>query len=224
MLLSEIESGPYFRCPAIYSKVNILYRNKQKLYYQAMTVITHLRALQAIELALRKGSMKAAAEELSISPAAVGQRIRSLEDYLGFDLLVRGRSGLRPTAELEATLAHLNAAFRELETVYRLLDFQRVHEVHIAADSDWAELWLRPRLEDFRRNNPNTLLCINGTGDIPVRRSSQHGARPWDSLQESPTCTGGRIRKRRPGRLRCRFGEESDSRETVVAAVPDRRR
>jgi LysR family transcriptional regulator, glycine cleavage system transcriptional activator len=134
-----------------------------------MAVITHLRALQAIELALRKGSMKAAAEELSISPAAVGQRIRSLEDYLGFDLLVRGRSGLQPTAELDATMAHLNAAFRELETVYRLLDFQRVHEVHIAADSDWAELWLRPRLEDFRRNNPNTLLCINGTGDIPVR-------------------------------------------------------
>ena len=134
-----------------------------------MPAITHLRSLQAIELALRTGSMKAAAEELSISPAAVGQRVRSLEDYLGFDLLVRGRSGIRPTAELEVAIAHLNAAFRELETVNRLLDYQRVNEVHIAADSDWAELWLRPRLDKFKRNNPNTLFCINGTGDVPVR-------------------------------------------------------
>ncbi|MDJ0750583.1 MAG: LysR family transcriptional regulator [Woeseiaceae bacterium] len=134
-----------------------------------MAAISHLRALQAIELALRTGSMKAAAEQLSISPAAVGQRIRSLEDYLGFDLLVRGRSGIRPTVELEVARAHLNAAFRELETVHRLLDFQRVHEVHVVADSDWAELWLRPRLKGFKRENPNTLLCINGTGDVPVR-------------------------------------------------------
>ncbi len=134
-----------------------------------MSAISHLRALQAIELALRTGSMKAAAEALNISPAAVGQRIRSLEDYLGFDLVVRGRSGIRPTAELEVATAHLNAAFRELETVHRLLDFQRVNEVHILADSDWAELWLRPRLDRFKRENPNTLLCINGTGDVPTR-------------------------------------------------------
>lgn len=134
-----------------------------------MAVPSHLRALQAVELALRTGSMKAAADELSISTAAVGQRIRSLEDYLGFDLVVRGRSGIKPTGELDVARAHLNAAFRELETVHRLLDFQRVNEVHIVADSDWAELWLRPRLKEFKLANPNTLFCINGTGDVPVR-------------------------------------------------------
>ena len=67
-----------------------------------MAAVNHLRALQALELAIRKGSLKAAAVELSITPAALGQRIRALEDYLGFDLLVRGRSGIRPTKELEA--------------------------------------------------------------------------------------------------------------------------
>ena len=134
-----------------------------------MPGISHLRGLQALELALRLGSMKAAAEELSISAAAVGQRIRALEDYLGYDLLVRGRSGIRPTPELEAAVAHIGAAFRELETVSRLLDFQRVNEVHITADPDWAELWLMPRLDAFREANPNTLLCINGVGDVPMR-------------------------------------------------------
>lgn len=134
-----------------------------------MVATTHLRALQALELAIRKGSLKAAAGELSITPAAVGQRIRALEEYLGLDLLVRGRSGIRPTRDLEAAIAHLKAAFRELETASRILDFQRVNEVHITADSDWAELWLRPRLQQFLDDNPNTLFCINGVGDVPVR-------------------------------------------------------
>lgn len=137
-----------------------------------MVATTHLRALQALELAIRKGSLKAAAGELSITPAAVGQRIRSLEEYLGLDLLVRGRSGIRPTRDLEAAIAHLKAAFRELETASRILDFQRVNEVHITADSDWADLWLKPRLPQFLKDNPNTLFCINGVGDVPVRLGS----------------------------------------------------
>ena len=134
-----------------------------------MTIVSHLRSLQALELSIRKGSLKEAAAELAITPAALGQRVRAIEDYLGFDLIVRGRSGTRATKELEAAMAHLTAGFRELETVARILDFQRVNEIHITADSDWAELWLQPRLPQFRKENPNTLFCINGTGDVPVR-------------------------------------------------------
>jgi LysR family glycine cleavage system transcriptional activator len=150
-------------------KVNNLYLDKEILYIESMTAVTHLRSLQALELAIRKGSLKEAAASLAITPAALGQRIRAIEDYLGFDLIVRSRSGTRATKELEGALAHLNAGFRELETVARILDFQRVNEIHIAADSDWAELWLQPRLSMFRKENPNTFFCINGTGDIPVR-------------------------------------------------------
>ncbi|MEL6948742.1 MAG: LysR family transcriptional regulator [Pseudomonadota bacterium] len=130
---------------------------------------THLRGLQALELAIRKGSLKAAATALSISPAALGQRIKALEDYLGYELLSRSRSGVRPAREVEPALAHLSAAFRELETVTRLMDFQRVDEIHIAAHTDWAQLWLAPRLAAFKQDNPNTLFCINGVGDVPAR-------------------------------------------------------
>jgi LysR family glycine cleavage system transcriptional activator len=134
-----------------------------------MAAITHLGSLQALELAVRTGSLKAAADVLHVTPAAVGQRIKLLEDYLGVELLVRGRSGIRPTRELEAALTHLNIAFRELEATATLLDFQRGHELQIVADPDWADLWLRPRLADFRAISPNTRFCINGVGDVPVR-------------------------------------------------------
>lgn len=130
---------------------------------------THLRSLQALELAIRTGSLQAVAEQLNITPAAVGQRIKALEDYLGVELLVRGRSGIRPTRALEAALPHLSAAFREIDTVAQLLDFQRVHELHIVADSDWADLWLKPRLPRFKEAHPNARFCVNGVGDVPVR-------------------------------------------------------
>lgn len=134
-----------------------------------MPVTTHLKSLQALEMALRRGSLKAAAEGLGISPAAVGQRIRALEDYLGTDLLVRGRSGLQPTAALEQAVADLKAGFAALDRVTEALDFQRMAEIHMVADTDWAALWLAPRLPAFRERNPNVLFCINGEGDVPLR-------------------------------------------------------
>ena len=134
-----------------------------------MAALTHLRSLQALELALRTGSLKAAAELLVITPAAVGQRIKALEDYLGTELLVRGRSGLRAAPALSAVLPGLAGAFRELENAAALLDMQRGHEIHIAALPDFADLWLRPRLGKFRRAYPNIRFCINGEGDAPLR-------------------------------------------------------
>src|SRR5580704_18455538 len=119
-----------------------------------MMVVSHLRSFQALELALRTGSLKGAADLLGITPAAVGQRIKALEDYLGVDLVVRGRSGLRPTAELSGAVEHLRAAFEELETVAALLNLQRGDEIHIAATSDFVDLWLRPRLDSFREQHP----------------------------------------------------------------------
>ncbi len=134
-----------------------------------MALMTHLKSLQALELAMRVGSLKAAADRLGITPAAVGQRIRALEDYLGTDLLLRGRSGLQPTPELENALVDLQMAFAALERVTDTLDFQRVSEIRIVADPDWADLWLAPRLPAFRATHPNILFCINGSGDVPLR-------------------------------------------------------
>jgi LysR family transcriptional regulator, glycine cleavage system transcriptional activator len=131
--------------------------------------LSHLKSLQALELALRLGSLHAAAHALWITPAAVGQRIKVLEEYLGIDLVVRGRSGLRPTKELSGALEHLGAAFQELDTVATMLNLQRGDEIHIASTSDFAELWLKPRIGAFKALHPQVLFCINGEGDAPLR-------------------------------------------------------
>lgn len=137
-----------------------------------MTATTHLKSLQALEMALREGTLKDAATRLGITPAAVGQRIRALEDYLGLDLIARGRSGLQATPELEAALPDLRAAFAALDRTTQALNFQRVAEIHIIADIGLAEQWLAPRLPAFRAAHPSIRFCINGAGDVPSRIGS----------------------------------------------------
>jgi len=120
-------------------------------------------------MAIRVGSLKRAAELLGITPAAVGQRVKTLEAYLGVNLLERGRTGIRASPELRLAMPRLKSAFADLEAAAAELDLQRAHEIHIAAISDFAELWLRPRLEAFRMLHPNILFSINGEGTAPAR-------------------------------------------------------
>jgi LysR family transcriptional regulator, glycine cleavage system transcriptional activator len=134
-----------------------------------MAAPTYLRSLQALELAVRHGSFVGAAVDLGVTPAAVGQRVKALEDYLGVELLVRGRSGVSAAQGLSAALPHLREAFQALEAAAEELELQRGRELHIAAASDFAELWLKPRLERFRTLHPNILFTVNGEGDAPRR-------------------------------------------------------
>lgn len=134
-----------------------------------MVALSHLKSLQALEMALRTGSLRAAAQQLAITPAAVGQRVKALEEYLGVELLVRGRTGLKSTPALEAALTSLHTAFQELQNVACALDLQRHSEIHVAASPDFAELWLKPRLARFCLAHPHTHFCINGEGTIPLR-------------------------------------------------------
>ncbi len=120
-------------------------------------------------MAIRRGSLKSAAQALAITPAAVGQRVKALEDYLGIQLLVRGRAGLQVPPELQGALSHLATAFRALDAAVEQLDMQRGHDIQIAAVPDLADLWLTRRLSGFRRQNPHVRFCINGEGDAPLR-------------------------------------------------------
>ncbi|MBO9559263.1 MAG: LysR family transcriptional regulator [Caulobacter sp.] len=134
-----------------------------------MAAPTYLRSLQALELSVRHGSFVGAAADLGVTPAAVGQRVKALEDYLGVELLIRGRAGVTPAPSLGSALPRLREAFRALEATAEELELQRGRELHIAAASDFADLWLKPRLDRFRAANPHILFSINGEGDAPRR-------------------------------------------------------
>ncbi len=64
-----------------------------------------LNSLRAFEAAARWLSFANAAEELFVTPAAVSQQIRQLEDYLGITLFHRMTRSVRLTEEAKADAA-----------------------------------------------------------------------------------------------------------------------
>lgn len=75
---------------------------------------TDLNALAAFALVAQHRSFRAAAEQLGVTPSAVSQTVRRLEDSLGFPLLQRTTRSVRTTEAGERLLAGVAPAIAEL--------------------------------------------------------------------------------------------------------------
>lgn len=74
-----------------------------------------LNALRAFDAAARNLSFKQAAEDLAVTPAAISQQIRHLEEVIGRDLFVRSNRSLKLTEWGEAAKDEVAEAFASLE-------------------------------------------------------------------------------------------------------------
>ena len=117
-----------------------------------MSDIASLRGLQALEAAARLGSFAAAARELSVSPAAVSQLVRSLEDQVGHKLFHRINRGITLTESGLETLPRLSAAFDELRAVSRRISGSALRSrLTISAPPSLATGWLPTAIASFSR-------------------------------------------------------------------------
>lgn len=124
---------------------------------------THLplNALRVFDAAARHLSFTRAADELAVTPAAVGQQIRALEDMLGVVLFRRTSKGLELTDEAGAGLESLRAGFLHFEnSVQEMQAGQSSHVYTIAAPSDFFAAWLAPRIAEFRKANPEVRFAL----------------------------------------------------------------
>ena len=124
--------------------------------------LAHLNALYAVEASTRLGSFTRAATELGVTPAAVGQQVRILEEYLGFKLFMRTTGGLRPTAGASSALEELRAGFALLES-----GFKRLHNdldgdrLSVSVAPGFAGRWLAPRLRNLYVGCPHIDLRMD---------------------------------------------------------------
>ncbi|MXO62052.1 LysR substrate-binding domain-containing protein [Qipengyuania oceanensis] len=117
---------------------------------------THLplNALRVYDAAARHLSFTRAADELAVTPAAVGQQIRALEDHLGTVLFRRTSKGLELTEEGAAGLDALREGFLKFEeSVQAMQAGQASDRYTIAAPREFYAQWLAPRLAAFRKAN-----------------------------------------------------------------------
>jgi LysR family glycine cleavage system transcriptional activator len=124
---------------------------------------THLplNALRVFDAAARHLSFTRAADELAVTPAAVGQQIRALEDVLGVVLFRRTSKGLELTEEAAAGLEPLRSGFLHFEDAVQAMQAgQSSHVYTIAAPREFFAAWLAPRLAAFRAENPQVRYAI----------------------------------------------------------------
>lgn len=124
---------------------------------------THLplNALRVFDAAARHLSFTRAADELAVTPAAVGQQIRALEDVLGVVLFRRTSKGLELTEEASAGLEALRTGFLHFEGAVQAMQAgQSSHVYTIAAPRDFFAAWLASRLAGFRVANPQVRFVI----------------------------------------------------------------
>ncbi len=124
---------------------------------------THLplNGLRVLDAAARHLSFTRAADELAVTPAAVGQQIRALEDMLGVVLFRRTPKGLELTPEAGAGLAALRAGFLEFEEAVRAMQAgQSSHHLTIAAPRGLTGKWLQARLAAFAAARPGLSFSL----------------------------------------------------------------
>jgi len=129
-----------------------------------MRQLPPLNAVRAFEAAARHESFAKAAEELFVTPAAVSQQVKTLEDWLELTLFQRHARGLHLTPAGRAYLPWLTDALDRLasatETVRRM---GQTHVLTVGVTPGFASLWLGPRLWSFASKHPELDIRVTAT-------------------------------------------------------------
>ena len=163
---------------------------------------THLplNGLRVLDAAARHLSFTRAADELAVTPAAVGQQIRALEDTLGVVLFRRTTRGLELTPEAEAGLAPLRVGFLQFEEAVRAMQAgQSSKSLTIAAPRDVTEKWLMPRLAEIAARDPDLRFALLAADesidfteanlDLAVRWGAGPGEHEGEALESAGMVT-----------------------------------
>jgi LysR family glycine cleavage system transcriptional activator len=126
-----------------------------------------LNALRAFEAAGRHLSVTRAADELSVTAAAVSHQVKTLEDYLEVRLFRRTGNSLFLTDAGQALLPGLRAGFAEIE---RAMITLREHDLRgtlvLSVAPVFATKWLIPRLDGFHAAHPDIDVRISTTLEL----------------------------------------------------------
>jgi LysR family glycine cleavage system transcriptional activator len=149
-----------------------------------MPPLNHLRAFEA---AARHESFTRAADELNVTQGAVSRHIRTLEDYLGYELFDRDSGGVHLTASGRHYAETLTRAFDDISKATEILDQDRRRIVlEIRGYTNFLVRWLLPKLPAFQALHPQIEIKLStGRDDIAFGKDGpdvaiRHGHGQWE--------------------------------------------
>ncbi|MBI1495065.1 LysR substrate-binding domain-containing protein [Halocynthiibacter styelae] len=127
-----------------------------------------LNAIKAFHAISRHGSIRAAADELLVTPQAVSQQIKLLEDTLQVALFERRGRSVESTEAGLVLARYVEAGFEELaEGVRRVTQVKYQNRITLNVSPYFATRYLLPQLEDFRENLPGSDLRLTTMVETP---------------------------------------------------------
>ncbi len=148
-----------------------------------------LNALKAFEAAARHLNFTEAADELSVTQAAISHQVRALEERLGVQLFRRLPRGLLLTDEGQLLLPGLRDAFdRMAQAVEAIASAEAYGTLTISTLTTFSLSWLVPRLPRFQAAHPEIDVRLMTTPRVvdfareDVDVAIRHGNGNWPGL------------------------------------------
>jgi len=137
-----------------------------------------LNALRVFEAVAARLSFGEAAEALHVTPAAVSQQIKSLEEYLQTPLFRRDGRRIQLIPEGAQLLPGVRHGLDELEaTLQRLRQERQTGAINVSMLASFLQRWLMPRLGDFRARHPDIELRLHTSPTaVDFARTDFHAA------------------------------------------------
>ncbi|CAB3954330.1 Glycine cleavage system transcriptional activator [Achromobacter insolitus] len=158
-----------------------------------MTTTLPLQALRTFVEVSQRGSITAAAQALHVTPGAISQQIRLLEERLGIALLVRERHGMRMTEAGADVYPMLSAAFAQIDKAVDMLEAMKARQsLTVSTVATFAASWLVPRLGRFKQRHPHIEIRVEATPAlVDLRRDHvdvalRHGLGDYPGLDVVP--------------------------------------
>ena len=137
-----------------------------------------LGALRVFAAVAEKLSFSDAAEALNVTPAAVSQQIKSLEDYLQVPLFRRSGRHVAVTDEGLEMLPAVRSGLGVLEAAMQhVKQHRRGGPLQITTLASFLQMWLLPRIRAFRRQCPDITLRFHTSREpVDFSRNAVHVA------------------------------------------------
>lgn len=154
-----------------------------------LEMVVRLSLLHTFVVVARSGRMRDAAASMALTPSAISQRIRELEDAIGYRLFNRTQTGVELNAAGAALFASLDEPFRMIETVGGELEIPSSRRIRISTMGSFAANWLVPRLPGFSQRHPDIDVALETESRIvdlrrePVDLAIRHGLGGYPGLE-----------------------------------------
>lgn len=151
-----------------------------------------LSLLETFVVVARAGRMRDAALTLMLTPGAVSQRVRELEELTGCRLFVRISTGVTLSTAGQSLFERLNEPFRQIEDARRGLSRPPTTRVRVSTMASFASNWLVPRLPRFAKLYPWIDVELETDSRLvdlrrePIDMAIRHGVGDYPGLVSLP--------------------------------------